>query len=121
MPVPENAPPENAGPENAARATRTGAAPSVAVRHIQLIRAIVAAIAALMITFSVDHSAAYGLATFGGFAIATALVFAFGAWMATPRGRRWPLVTVAVLSAIAGMVGGIPPWRSTALFFAIVI
>lgn len=119
--MPENALPENAGPENAGRATRTGAAPSVAVRHIQLIRAIVAAIAALMITFSVDHSAAYGLATFSGFAIATALVFAFGAWMAIPRGRRWPLVTVAVLSAIAGMVGGIPPWRSTALFFAIVI
>ncbi len=113
--------PENAVPENDAPATRPSASPRVAVRHIQLIRAIVAAIAALMITFSPDHSAVYGLATFSGFAIATALVLAFGAWMAYPRGRRWPLVAVAVLTAIAGMVSGVPPWRSTALFFAIVI
>jgi len=113
--------PDNAAPENEAPAPRPSAAPRVAVRHIQLIRAIVAAIAALMITFSADHSATYGLATFSGFAIATALVLAFGAWMAYPRGRRWPLVAVAVLTAIAGMVSGVPPWRSTALFFAIVI
>ena len=111
--------PENAAPKNAA--PRPSAAPRVTVRHIQLIRAIVAAVAALMITFSPDHSAVYGLATFSGFAIATALVFAFGGWMAYPRGRRWPLFTAAVLTAIAGMLGGVPPWRSTALFFAIII
>ncbi|HET8928453.1 MAG TPA: acyl-CoA synthetase [Microbacterium sp.] len=108
-------------PQNSAPATRPSAAPRVTVRHIQLIRAIVAAIAALMITFSPDHSAVYGLATFSGFAIATALVLAFGAWMAYPRGRRWPVATAAVLTAIAGMVGGVPQWRSTALFFAIII
>ncbi len=110
---------ENNAPSSEARAET--AAPRVAVRHVQLIRAIVAAIAALMITFSSDHSASYGLAVFSGFAIATALVLGFAAWMAYPRGRRWPVATLAVVTAIAGMASGVPVWRTTPVFFAIVI
>ena len=39
------------------------------VRHLQLARALFAAVAAAMITFSSDHSAQVGLAVFSGFAI----------------------------------------------------
>ena len=41
------------------------------VRHVQLGRALFAAVAAIMITFSADHSAEVGLAVFSGWAIAT--------------------------------------------------
>lgn len=47
---------------------------------IALIRAIPAAACALVITFSADHSAHFGLLTFGGFAIIAGLVLAALAW-----------------------------------------
>lgn len=91
------------------------------VRHLQLARALFAAIAAIMVTFSPDHSAAVGLAAFSGFAIATGLVLAFAAWLVFPAGRRWPSVVLAVLTIAAGMLSGIGPWRTTEVFFAVVI
>ena len=91
------------------------------VRHIQLLRALFAAVAALMITFSSDHSAAVGLAVFSGFALATALVLAIGAWLAVPAGRRWPLVLLAAVSVLAGMTAGIPTLRNDDVFFAVVV
>lgn len=91
------------------------------VRHIQLLRALFAAVAALMITFSSDHSAAVGLAVFSGFAMVTALVLAIGAWLAVPAGRRWPLVLLAVVSVLAGMTAGIPTLRNDDVFFAVVV
>ncbi|GAB3597631.1 acyl-CoA synthetase [Microbacterium tumbae] len=94
---------------------------TVTVRHIQLLRALFAAVAALMITFSSDHSAAVGLSVFSGFAIATALVLALGAWLAVPKGRRWSYVLLAILSALAGMIAGIPALRTDDLFFAVVV
>lgn len=96
-------------------------APRLAVRHVQLVRAVLAAIAALMITFSSDHSASFGLAVFSGFAITTAIVLAFAAWMAYPAGRRAAVVGLAVVTVIAGMVSGVPIWRTTELFFWVVI
>ncbi|UWF77486.1 MULTISPECIES: acyl-CoA synthetase [Microbacterium] len=90
-------------------------------RHVQLSRAALAAVAALMITFSPDHSAAVGLSVFGGFAIVTAFVLALAAWSAYPAGRRWPAVAIAVISIIVGMAGSIPSWRSETLFFVLVI
>lgn len=91
------------------------------VRHIQLLRALFAAVAALMITFSSDHSAAVGLSVFSGFAITTAFVLAIGAWLAAPAGRRWPLVLLAAVSVGAGMTAGIPAWRNDDVFFAVVV
>jgi len=91
------------------------------VRHLQLARAVFAALAAVMITFSPDHSAAVGLSVFSGFAIATALVLLIAAWLVYPSGRRWPPVVMGVLTLLAGMAGGIVGWRSTTLFFVIVI
>lgn len=91
------------------------------VRHLQLARALFAALAAVMITFSPDHSAEVGLAVFSGFAIATALVFFVAVWLVFPAGRRATPVLLGVLSLVAGIVGGLPAIRSTTLFFVLVI
>ena len=91
------------------------------VRHVQLARALFAAAAALMITFSSDHSAAVGLAVFSGFVLTTALVLALSAWLVLPEGRRWPYVLLAVVGTLAGLASGIPAWRSNDLFFVVVI
>ncbi|BDV32368.1 DUF308 domain-containing protein [Microbacterium terricola] len=91
------------------------------VRHVQLLRALFAALAAVMITFSTDHSAAVGLAVFSGFALATGIIHLTAAWLVYPADRRWPSVVLGILSILAGMAGGLPPLRSDALFFTLVI
>jgi uncharacterized membrane protein HdeD (DUF308 family) len=91
------------------------------VRHLQLARAVFAAIAALMITFSPDHSAAVGGAVFSGFAIATGLVLLLAVWLVYPRGRRWPAAAVGGVTVVAGMAAGLYPLRTVAGFFVIVI
>lgn len=100
------------------------ASPSVRaleVRHLQIARALFAALATVMVTFSPDHSAAVGLSVFSGFAIATGLVFALSAWVVFPTGSRGPAVLMAVLNLAAGMVAGIGPWRTTEMFFIVLI
>lgn len=92
-----------------------------AVRHVQLARAAFAAIAALMITFSPDHSAAVGGAVFSGFAIATGLVLLLAVWLVFPARRRWPAATIGALAVVAGMVSGLYPLRTVTGFFVIVI
>jgi hypothetical protein len=99
----------------------TSAARTFQVRHLQLARAVLAAIAAVMITFSSDHSAPFGLAVFSGFAITTALILLISAWLVFPSGRRAPAVGLAVVDAVAGMVAGIPAIRTVELFFVVVI
>lgn len=91
------------------------------VRHLQLARALFAALAAIMITFSPDHSAALGLSVFSGFALATGLVFALSAWLVFPRGERRIAVLLAVVAVVGGLVASVPGLRSTGAFFAIVI
>lgn len=91
------------------------------VRHLQLARALFAAFAAVMITFSADHSAAVGLAIFSGFAIATGLVLFVAAWLVYRAGARAVPVLLGVVSVAAGMVTGIPPLRTTTMFFVVVI
>ena len=91
------------------------------VRHVQLARAAFAAIAAVMITFSPDHSGSLGLSVFSGFAIATGLVFLIAAWLVHPTGARWPSMLLGIASVAAGMVAGVTGLRSTLMFFAVVI
>ncbi|KQS01641.1 MULTISPECIES: hypothetical protein [Microbacterium] len=91
------------------------------VRHLQLARAVFAAIAAAMITFSADHSASVGLSVFSGFAITTALVFLLSAWLVYPRGQRTLPLVLGVLTLVAGMVAGVAVIRSTVLLFVLVI
>ncbi|WP_243075897.1 acyl-CoA synthetase [Microbacterium sp. SS28] len=91
------------------------------VRHVQLARAAFAALAAVMITFSPDHSAAVGMAVFSGWAIATSIVFFVAIWLVYPAGSRWPSVLLGIVTVIAGMVGGVSTWRTTTIFFVVVI
>lgn len=91
------------------------------VRHLQLARALFAAIAAVMVTFSPDHSAPVGLSVFSGFAIATGLVLVLAAWLVYPAGERWPSAVLGLITGIAGMFAGVGPARTTVLFFVIVI
>jgi uncharacterized membrane protein HdeD (DUF308 family) len=90
------------------------------MRHVQLLRALFAAVAAVMITFSSDHSAPVGLSVFSGFVFVTALVQILAAWLVLPAGSRWPYVVLAALGIVAGMTSGIPIWRSDDLFFIVV-
>lgn len=94
---------------------------SFTARHVQLLRAALAAVAALMITFSPDHSAAMGLSVFGGFAVATALVLLTGAIFVHPKGQRWPSISMAVVTLVAGMVGSYPGLRSDSTFFIVLV
>ncbi|GAA5210181.1 acyl-CoA synthetase [Microbacterium kyungheense] len=91
------------------------------VRHVQLARAAFAAIAALMITFSSDHSAAVGAAVFSGFAIATAFVHLLAVWLVYPAGRRWPSLALGIVTIVAGMASGLFPLRTVTGYFVIVI
>lgn len=91
------------------------------VRHLQLARALFAALAAVMVTFSSDHSAAVGSSVFSGFALATALVFALSAWLVFPSGQRSTPLLLAVVTGVAGLVASIGAWRSTTFFFVLVI
>ncbi|WP_447914030.1 acyl-CoA synthetase [Microbacterium phyllosphaerae] len=90
------------------------------VRHLQLLRALFAAAAAVMITFSPDHSAAVGLSVFSGFVLTTALVMIVAAWLVFPAGQRWPSVVLAILGFAAGMTAGVPAWRTDDVFFVVV-
>ena len=91
------------------------------VRHLQLARALFAALAAIMITFSPDHSAEVGLAVFSGWAIATGFVELLAAWLVYRPGARALPLLLGVLTVVAGMVGGLPGIRTVALFFVLVI
>ncbi|WP_415125079.1 acyl-CoA synthetase [Microbacterium sp.] len=110
--------------ESAAARATAPAAPAVRVfttRHVQLARAALAAVAAIMITFTPDHSATVGLSVFSGWATASALVLLLGAWLAYPRARRALPIVLGALMLVAGMVSGLPGIRSTTLFFWLLI
>lgn len=90
-------------------------------RHVQLLRALFAAVAAVMITFSPDHSAEVGLAVFSGFAAATGLILALSAWLVRPAGQRGRIVLLTAVYLVAGIVAGLPQLRSTTALFAVLI
>lgn len=74
---------------------------------VQLARAVPALIAGLVITFSADHSATFGLTVFGIFAIATGIIVGWGAFEAEDRVLRLVSIVhaaVAVLSGLAALI-----------------
>lgn len=101
--------------------TSASSARTFEVRHLQIARAAFAALAALMVTFSPDHSAPVGVAVFSGFAIATGIVFLLAVWLVYPAGRRWPAVVLGAAALVAGMFGGLPLFRTITGFFTVVI
>nr|WP_206686933.1 MULTISPECIES: acyl-CoA synthetase [Microbacterium] len=80
-----------------------------------------AALAAIMITFSGDHSAPVGLSVFSGFAIATGLVFLLSCWLVYPAGSRSVPMILGIVTIGVGMAGGLPPLRTDTLYFVLVI
>jgi hypothetical protein len=74
-----------------------------------------------MITLTSDHSSTLGLSVFSGFAIASALVLFLAAWLVFPAGSRGPVLVLAIIDVVAGMVAGVGPLRSDTLFYATVI
>ncbi len=101
--------------------TAAPAVRTVDVRHEQLARALFAAIAAIMITFSRDHSASVGMSVFSGFATASAIAFFLSAWLVHPAGRRRLPIALGSLTLVGAILGGLPPLRTTIGFFAVVI
>lgn len=91
------------------------------VRHLQMGRALFAAIAAVMITFSVDHSAQVGGAVFSGFAVATALILILSAWLVFRAGERWQAVLLGILTLVAGMIATLPVARTVDGYFTVVL
>ena len=77
--------------------TKAPAARSFEVRHVQLARAAFAAIAAIMVTFSPDHSSVIGLSIFSGFALATGLVLVAAGWLVFTVDTRWPTVGLGAI------------------------
>jgi len=96
------------------------AARPLEVRHLQLARAVAAAVAAAMITFSPDHSAAMGLSVFSGFTILSAILLFAAAWLVFPSGQRAGAVLLGALDLVAGMIAGIAPLRGDITFFVLV-
>lgn len=71
---------------------------------VQLIRAIPALVVGFVITFSADHSSAFGLVVFGAFALATGIIAGWGAFRAVNRSAPIVRGIVSVLSGIAALV-----------------
>ncbi len=101
--------------------TKNPATRGFELRHVQFARAAFAAIAAVMVTFSPDHSAAIGLSIFSGFALATGFVLLAAGWLVYTVDTRWPTVGLGSLFVIAGLLGSVAQLRTVTMFFAIVI
>lgn len=69
---------------------------------VPIVRAVPALVVGLVITFSVDHTAFFGLLAFGAFAIATGAIVAWGALRLEDRVLRPVSLGQALASVIAG-------------------
>jgi uncharacterized membrane protein HdeD (DUF308 family) len=94
---------------------------------IPILRAVPAAVVALVITFSSNHAAGYGLLLFGAFAIVEGAVLGIGSATRLPddgRSRRTALVQ-AVITVVAGVVAvagngfGLPAFIAVVVAFAV--
>ncbi|OII09143.1 hypothetical protein BIU96_04425 [Curtobacterium sp. MCBA15_008] len=94
---------------------------------IPVLRAVPAAIVALVITFSSNHAAGYGLLLFGGFAVVDGLVLLLAGATRLPaddRSRRTTLVqaVITLLAAVAGFALnglGLPAFISVIVAWAV--
>ena len=70
---------------------------------VPLVRALPALLIGLVITFSVDHSAAFGLVVFGSFALTTGIIIGWGALRLENRAVSLVQAAVAVFVGIAAL------------------
>lgn len=88
---------------------------------VAVVRALPAAILGLVITFAADHSAGFGLLSFGLFAIASGVLLAVLAWARLAgSGARSFLVAQGAITAAAGILALAFQGGSIAVFFLIV-
>lgn len=88
----------------------------------QLARAVPAVAVGLVITFSADHSALFGLITFGVFALATAIVIGWGSLRLEERSLRLVSMIQAIVAALCGIGALVFSGQgSGALFLALII
>ena len=69
---------------------------------VQLARAVPAIIIGLVVTFSADHSSAFGLVVFGAFALASGLILVWGSLQLEDRVLRVVSQLQAVVATVAG-------------------
>ncbi len=70
---------------------------------VQLARAVPAIVIGLVITFSADHSASFGLIVFGIFALTSGIIVGWGALLHERRTRRLVALAQAVVAALSGI------------------
>lgn len=70
---------------------------------VPLVRAVPAIVAGLVITFSADHTAFFGLLVFGSFAVVTGAIVLWGSFRLEIRALR----TISTLQAAASLVAGV--------------
>lgn len=70
---------------------------------VPIARAVLALVGAIVITFSPDHSAGFGLLVFGAFAAATGIIGAVSAWRTLADG---PTRTLFLVQGIVGVFTG---------------
>lgn len=93
---------------------------------IPVLRAVPAAIVALVITFSSNHAAGYGLVLFGAYAVVEAVVLAVGSRrLDDDRRSRRSSLAQAVVAGVAGLAalalsgGGLPAFITIVVAFAV--
>lgn len=91
------------------------------VREVLWAFAALAAVAALLITFSPDHSATVGLKTLSGFLTATALLAIAAAWVVARPGWRWPWLLILAVNMITGAIAYLPAVDSTNGYFIVTL
>jgi len=92
-----------------------------AVRHVQLVRALVAALAAAMVTFAPDKSYVVGLTIFAGFAITSGLLLIVAAFLVSDRTRRGPYILIGAFDVVAGMFASVQPLQSSVALLVLLI
>ncbi|MCC6270040.1 MAG: hypothetical protein IT190_02055 [Microbacteriaceae bacterium] len=88
---------------------------------VQLARAVPALVVGLLITFSVDHSATFGLIVFGIFALTTGIILAWGAFRIEDRVLRVVSVVHAVVAVLSGTAALVFNARGAGTLFLIVM
>lgn len=108
-------------------ALQDNAAQRSAYWPVPIVRAIPAAVLGLVVTFSADHSAGFGLLGFGIFALASGLIIAVHCWLRLAgSGVRPFLVAQGVVAVVAGILalvlhdGGIAVFLLLVTAFAII-
>lgn len=91
------------------------------VREVLWAFALLAAIAALLITFSPDHSATIGLKTVSGFLTATGLLAIASAWVVAKPGWRWPWLLIMAINMITGAIAYMPFVDNTNGYFIVTL